>query len=197
MRALWNRKKLWQISFTVSQSPRWLLYLLSNKLSKPWIYSVDYHRGLRKPPEYARNMQTPIQDGIFLGHIAGEKITSSSFQTLTIKYFWDEQKIVEREEYNPPAASLMQNMSSAWLLTATLQPLYGSLQGAHCKQWHFTAAPAAFWKSCRHWSSCYWRLFLKMFCSPPSPPQYWTWMGLVLVIGDGKRVVARRTRAGG
>lgn len=44
---------------------------------------------------------------------------------------------MSREEYNPPVASLMQNMSSGWLLTATLQPLHGSLQGAHCKQWHF------------------------------------------------------------
>lgn len=101
---------------------------------------------------------------------------------------------VSREEYNPPA-SLMQNMSNGWLLTATLQPLYASLQGAHCKQWHFTAAPAALWNSCRHWSSCYWGLFLGVFRLPPRPPRFWPWTGLVRVISDwdGKRVVARRT----
>lgn len=83
-----------------------------------------------------------------------------------------------REEFNPPVASLMQNMSSGWLLTATLQPLYGSLQGAHCKQWHFTAASAALWNYCHRWSSCYWGLFLRVFVSLPVPlgsGRGWVW----------------------
>lgn len=102
-----------------------------------------------------------------------------------------EEAEVSREKHNPPAASFMQNMSRGWLLTATLQPLYGGPQGVHCKQWHFCAAPAALWNSF-NLSPSYYSWCLRMFLYFVFLGSRW---GSVPVISqrDGNRVVARMT----